>query len=168
MKNKIFKGKPKPEYTQVNVTISESVRKALYEKAKSAQMRISYLVLDAALNHDAVNCAEHLTAEQAGASKTEIKKSVQTKADQYMKGENNMTTNQMADKTKQLHLRVTPEIQRNLKEKAAALGMTLSDYIAFVIMNYDIETTNAKLDKLAGMSDKVAELEKRVAELENR
>lgn len=88
-------------------------------------------------------------------------------ANQYKEGSNVMVTEKRnkkkeEGKTKQFHLRVTQEAYEEIKKRAATFSMSISDYVVFVTLHFDvmeiskkIDTINAKIDTLTTDKDEV-------------
>ena len=60
----------------------------------------------------------------------------------------------------QLNIRITPEAFEEIKKRAAALSMRVSDYIVFTTTHFDIMDIANKVDEINQKLDKIAETEK--------
>ena len=60
----------------------------------------------------------------------------------------------------QLNIRITPEAFEEIKKRAAALSMRVSDYIVFTTTHFDIMDIANKVDEINQKLDKIAEAEK--------
>lgn len=55
--------------------------------------------------------------------------------------------------TKQFHLRVTQETFDEIKRRANAMSLSVSDYIVFVTMHYDVMEVSRKIDEINARLD---------------
>lgn len=60
----------------------------------------------------------------------------------------------------QLNIRITPEAFEEIKKRAVALSMRVSDYIVFTTTHFDIMDIANKVDEINQKLDKIAEAEK--------
>lgn len=61
---------------------------------------------------------------------------------------NNTISTANEERSEQLHLRVTPEAHDEIKRRATALSMSISDYIVFTTTHFDIMDIAKKVDEI--------------------
>ena len=115
---------------------------------------ISKYVLYAALNFDLSNVAENLSLilaeinkhmQNAGVTCEITNKGVKTMTEI---NKNNTISTANEERSEQLHLRVTPEAHDEIKRRAMALSMSISDYIVFTTTHFDIMDIAKKVDEI--------------------
>lgn len=57
----------------------------------------------------------------------------------------------------QFHLRVTQETYDEIKRRAAAMSMSVSDYVVFVTTQFDITEISRKIDEINARLDEISE-----------
>ena len=80
---------------------------------------------------------------------------------QYKEGSNFMTNENNIEqkkkgKTGQFHLRVTPEAYEEIKKRAAAFSMSISDYVVFTTVHFDVMEISKKIDEINTKIDLIA------------
>lgn len=70
---------------------------------------------------------------------------------------NETNANQNEDgKTGQFHLRVTQEAYEEIKKRAAAFSMSISDYVVFTTLHFDVMEISKKIDEINTKLDAIA------------
>lgn len=88
------------------------------------------------------------------------KRAAKDLVEKYKKGDNFMnnakTNNQNEEsKTCQFHLRITQEAHEEIKKRAAAFSMSISDYVVFTTLHFDVMEISKKIDEISTKLDTI-------------
>lgn len=153
--------KTKRMHVYVDAVSNEKIRTSCERYGITISEYVLYTALSFDLNNvsgllnDALNKTNAL-AECRGVDVSNIK----GKGEKTMsKASNSEPEIEKAGST-QLNIRITPEAFEEIKKRAAALSMHVSDYIVFTTTHFDIMDIANKVDEINQKLDKIAEAEK--------
>ena len=153
--------KTKRMHVYVDAVSNEKIRTSCERYGITISEYVLYTALSFDLNNvsgllnDALNKTNAL-AECRGVDVSNIK----GKGEKTMsKASNSEPEIEKAGST-QLNIRITPEAFEEIKKRAAALSMCVSDYIVFTTTHFDIMDIANKVDEINQKLDKIAEAEK--------
>lgn len=153
--------KTKRMHVYVDAVSNEKIRTSCERYGITISEYVLYTALSFDLNNvsgllnDALNKTNAL-AECRGVDVSNIK----GKGEKTMsKASNSEPEIEKAGST-QLNIRITPEAFEEIKKRATALSMRVSDYIVFTTTHFDIMDIANKVDEINQKLDKIAEAEK--------
>lgn len=153
--------KTKRMHVYVDAVSNEKIRTSCERYGITISEYVLYTALSFDLNNvsgllnDALNKTNAL-AECRGVDVSNIK----GKGEKTMsKASNSEPEIEKAGST-QLNIRITPEAFEEIKKRAVALSMRVSDYIVFTTTHFDIMDIANKVDEINQKLDKIAEAEK--------
>ena len=113
-------------------------------------IRKTEAVLYTALNFDLSQVSKKLTVTFDKVNNILKKADIvcETKNEGVCTMRHNTNKEELKARSEQLHLRVTPEAHAEIKRRATALSMTISDYIVFTTTHFDIVDIARKVDEI--------------------
>ena len=72
---------------------------------------------------------------------------------EYKEGDNDMSEEKQKSKTNHFHLRVTNETHEKIKERASKFSMSISDYVVFTTLHFDVMEISKKIDEINAKID---------------
>jgi len=76
---------------------------------------------------------------------------------EYKEGDNDMGEKKQKSKTNHFHLRVTNETHEKIKERASKFSMSISDYVVFTTLHFDVMEISKKIDEINAKIDYITE-----------
>lgn len=76
---------------------------------------------------------------------------------EYKEGDNDMSEEKQKSKTNHFHLRVTNETHEKIKERASKFSMSISDYVVFTTLHFDVMEISKKIDEINAKIDYITE-----------
>lgn len=76
---------------------------------------------------------------------------------EYKEGDNDMSEEKQKSKTNHFHLRVTNETHEKIKERASKFSMSISDYVVFTTLHFDVMEISKKIDEINAKIDYIME-----------
>lgn len=135
---------------RMHVYVDKKANEKVREGCEKLGLSISEYVLYTAFSFDASRIAKSLNVTLSKVNKmlkdANITCKIKSKGVRTMK-ENTKNT-EMEVRSEQLHLRVTPEAHDEIKRRATALSMSISDYIVFTTTHFDIMDIAKKVDEI--------------------
>lgn len=148
---------------RMHVYVDEASNEKIRESCEKYGISISEYVIYTALSFDLSNVLESInkalnkTNELAKQRKIDVN-DIEGKGEKEM---GRVSTTGQTNKTEssQLNLRITPEAFEEIKRRATALSMSISDYIVFTTTHFDIMDIAKKVDEINSKLDKIVESE---------
>ena len=157
---------------RMHVYVDEKSDEKVRSEAKALGISISDYVLYAALFFKTDDISEKLDLTIYKLNRLNLsslksitthltKNTVKKIIKQYKEGSNFMTNENNIEqkkkgKTGQFHLRVTPEAYEEIKKRAAAFSMSISDYVVFTTVHFDVMEISKKIDEINTKIDLIA------------